>query len=160
LDILLPNTHNKLMDQKTKKAQVIIAAVDSERQSFVFLLMQTNEKRNQFWQNVTGKIEEKETFEEGALREAIEETALEIEALIDMVDLKLSFEFTDQRKRKVHEKCFLLILDKKFEVKIDPHEHQDYKWMGIDEIHDGVVKFSSNYEALEKARNTLKHWGI
>jgi 8-oxo-dGTP pyrophosphatase MutT (NUDIX family) len=148
------------MDQKTKKAQVVIAALDSDRHSFDFLLMQTNEKRNQFWQNITGKIENQETFEEGALREAIEETSLKVEALIDMVDLKLTFEFTDQRKRKVHEKCFLFILEEKFDVKIDPHEHQDFKWINIDSITDDSVKFPSNFEALQKAQKTLKHWGV
>jgi 8-oxo-dGTP pyrophosphatase MutT (NUDIX family) len=148
------------MDQKTKKAQVVLAAIDKDSQNFKFLLLQTNVKRGQFWQNVTGKIEKSETFEEGGLREAIEETKLSIESIVDIVDLGMNFEFTDGRSRKVTEKCFLIILDTIWEVKIDPKEHQDYKWIQQEDVQEGIVKYRSNLEALEKAKLILRHWGI
>lgn len=148
------------MDQKTKKAQVILAAIDNNSHNFNFLLLQTNERRGKFWQNVTGKIEDNETFEEGGLREAIEETKLSIESIVDIVDLGLSYDFTDQRSRKCHEKSFLIILDKKWDVTIDPKEHQDFKWVNQDQIEEGVVKFRSNLETLEKAKLILRHWGV
>lgn len=151
---------NNFMERKTKKAQVILAAIDETSQSFQFLLLQTNERRGKFWQNVTGKIEDEETFEEGGLREAMEETQLNIESIVDIVDLGLSYEFVDQHGRKVHEKSFLIILDQKWDVKIDPKEHIAYKWINTDEVEDGVVKFRSNYETLEKAKLTLRHWGV
>lgn len=147
------------MDQKTKKVQVILAAIDASSQDFKLLLLQTNEKRGKFWQNVTGKIEGNETFEEGGLREAIEETQLKIESIVDIIDLGMSFDFTDQRGRKVHEKCFLIILDKLWDVVIDPKEHQSFKWVNQDDIEEGIVKFRSNLEALEKAKLLLRHWG-
>jgi 8-oxo-dGTP pyrophosphatase MutT (NUDIX family) len=147
------------MDNKTKKVQSVIAAFDESSQSFFFLLLQTNKKRGEFWQNVTGKLEDQETFEEGALREAIEETQLQIEAIIDIVDLNLVYKFTDKWKRKVTEKCFLIILDKKWEVQIDDHEHQDHQWVKLDELTEGIVHYPSNYETLEKSRYLLKHWG-
>jgi 8-oxo-dGTP pyrophosphatase MutT (NUDIX family) len=147
------------MDQKTKKVQVILAAIDASSQDFKLLLLQTNEKRGKFWQNVTGKIEGNETFEEGGLREAIEETQLQIESIVDIIDLGMSFDFTDQRGRKVHEKCFLIILDKLWDVVIDPKEHQSFKWVNQDDIEEGIVKFRSNLEALEKAKLLLRHWG-
>ena len=147
------------MDSKRKKAQVVVAVIDDASHSFSFLLLQTNEKRGSFWQNVTGKLDGEETYEEGGLREAIEETNLDIEHIIDILDLGLSYNFTDQRGHKVHEKSFLIILDKKFEVKIDSHEHQAFKWVGLDEINDESVKFSSNLETIRKAQNILKHWG-
>jgi 8-oxo-dGTP pyrophosphatase MutT (NUDIX family) len=147
------------MDSKRKKAQVVLAAIDEASQSFAFLLLQTNEKRGSFWQNVTGKLEGNETYEEGGLREAIEETNLKIEHIIDIVDLGLSYNFTDQRSHKVHEKCFLIILDKKWDIKIDPHEHQTSKWIGLDDVNSDSVKFSSNLETLQKAQHILKHWG-
>jgi 8-oxo-dGTP pyrophosphatase MutT (NUDIX family) len=147
------------MANKTKKAQVILSVIDRESQSFQFLLLQTNIKRGSFWQNVTGKVEDGETFEEGGLREAIEETGLEIEKIVDMMDLGLKYEFIDQRERKVHEESFLMILDQKWEVQLDSHEHQNYKWVSIDEIHPEIVKHSSNFESLEKSRKILKHWG-
>ena len=147
------------MEEKTKKAQVVLAAIDDSSQSFQFLLLQTNERRGKFWQNVTGKIEEKETFEEGALREAIEETHLKIDSIVDILSLNLTYQFTDQHGRKVTEKCFLIILDKIWEVKIDPKEHISFKWVGAEEIKEGIVKFSSNFEVLEKALHILRSWG-
>lgn len=148
------------MNQKTKKAQVIIAAIDNTSHSFKFLLMQTNEQRGKFWQNVTGKIEDDETFEEGGLREAIEETALNIETIVDIVDLGLSYDFTDLRNRKVHEKSFLIISDKMWDIKIDPKEHQAFKWIDLDQVEEGIVKFRSNLETLEKAKLILRNWGV
>lgn len=152
--------HNHLMNQKTKKAQVIIAAIDNDSHSFKFLLLLTNDQRGKFWQNVTGKIEDEETFEEGGLREAIEETQLKIETIVDIVDLGLSYDFTDQRGRKVHEKSFLIICDKMWDIKIDPKEHQSFKWIEQDEVQEGIVKFRSNLETLEKAKLILRNWGV
>jgi 8-oxo-dGTP pyrophosphatase MutT (NUDIX family) len=148
------------MNQKTKKAQVLIAAIDNTSHSFKFLLLQTNEQRGKFWQNVTGKIEGDETFEEGGLREAIEETQLNIETIVDIVDLGLSYDFTDQRGRKVHEKSFLIICDKMWDITIDPKEHQAYKWINQDEVEEGIVKYRSNLEPLEKAKLILRNWGV
>lgn len=148
------------MNNKIRKAQVVIAVLDSECHSFNFLLLQTNKKRGEFWQNVTGKIEENETIEEGALREAIEETKLSIESIVDIIDLGLTFNFTDQRERKVFEKSFLIILDQKWDLQLDPHEHQDYRWISIDKLSDDLVKYRSNFESLEKAQHLLKHWGV
>lgn len=147
------------MSGKTKKAQVVLAAIDQASHSFNFLLLQTNERRGSFWQNVTGKIEDGETFEEGALREAIEETALEVESIVDILSLSLKYEFVDQRERKVHEESFLIIMDKKWEIKIDSSEHQGFKWVGISDIVRDSVKYESNFETLVKSQKLLKHWG-
>lgn len=147
------------MANKTKKAQVVLAVIDQPSQSFEFLLLQTNERRGSFWQNVTGKIEDNETFEEGGLREAIEETKLNIESIVDILSLGMKYEFTDQRDRNVTEECFLIILDSKWNVEIDPHEHQDFKWVPLNKITRDSVKFESNYETLVKSQNILRHWG-
>lgn len=148
------------MENKTKKAQVVLAVVDSDRQSFDFLLLQTNEKRGNFWQNVTGKIDEGETFEEGGLREVIEETGLNIESIIDIIDLGISHNFTDDKKRNCHEKCFLIIAEKKWPIKIDSKEHQQFKWVTMETLHPELVKHKGNFEALEKSAHMLKHWGL
>lgn len=147
------------MSNKTKKAQVVIAAFDAQSRSFLFLLLQTNARRGEFWQNVTGKIEKEESYEAGALREAIEETALNVDHIMDMVDLGLKHEFSDNRGRSVHEKSFLIVLDQRWEIKIDPHEHQAFRWVPINEIHPEMVKYPGNFEALEKAQQVLRHWG-
>lgn len=148
------------MSVKTKKAQVVIAAIDKASQAQEFLLLQTNERKGSFWQNITGKVEDEETYEEGGLREAIEETGLLLESILEILDLGLCYEFTDQHKRKVVEETFLIITDQKWEVRIDPEEHQSFKWVHIDQINEDSVKYSSNYEALTHARKLIKLWGV
>lgn len=147
------------MANKIRKAQVVLAVIDEQRHSFDFLLLQTNQDRGSFWQNVTGKIEDGETIEEGGLREAIEETNLKVEAIVDMISLGLVYEFTDTRNRKVYEESFLLILDGRWDIKIDPHEHQRFKWVHFEEINRDIVKHESNFECLKKSQTILKHWG-
>jgi 8-oxo-dGTP pyrophosphatase MutT (NUDIX family) len=147
------------MANKIKKAQVVLAVINERQQGFDFLLLQTNQERGSFWQNITGKIEEGETIEEGGLREAIEETGLSLESIVDMISLGLKFDFTDSRNRKVHEECFLLILDTKWPIKIDPHEHQNFQWIHFTEINRDVVKHDSNFQCLKKSLTILKHWG-
>lgn len=141
------------MARKTRKAQVVIAGYDAKSQSVKFLLMQTNVKRGSFWQNVTGKIDEGEAYEEGALREAMEETSVHPEWMIQFIDLDLSHEFIDEKNRDVHERSFLLLLDRTFPVTIDPHEHQGFRWEENPERES--VKHLGNFEAIQKARMIL-----
>ncbi len=141
------------MSKKTRKAQVVIAALNAESQSLSYLLLQTNVRRGEFWQNVTGKIDKGESYKEGAIREAIEETALRPEWIVGFIDLELSHKFIDERKRDVHEKSYFLILDRTFDVIIDPHEHQDYVWVG--EPNRQSVKHEGNFEAILKARDIV-----
>jgi 8-oxo-dGTP pyrophosphatase MutT (NUDIX family) len=147
------------MKEITRKAQVVLAAFDSSRQKFFFLLLRTNQRRGLFWQNITGKVEHGESFEDGALREAMEETGLKAEMLVDLRDLQMAFEFTDQYQRQVKEKVFLLITQAPWEITLDPSEHAEFKWLSEDEVHATVVKFPSNGEALMKALQELKRWG-
>jgi 8-oxo-dGTP pyrophosphatase MutT (NUDIX family) len=142
------------MSKKTRKAQVVICGYDAHSQSLSFLLLQTNQKRGEFWQNVTGKVDPGETYEEGAIREVIEETGLNPESVVHFIDLKLSHDFIDERKRNVHEKSFLLIVDHVFPVKIDPHEHMHFRWEK--NLHRFVVKHHGNFEALERAEKIIE----
>ena len=144
------------MKTKHKKVQVVIAALDPEIGIYKILLLMTNEKRGSFWQNVTGSVEENETFEEAALREAIEETGLNIEHIVDLVDLGHTLEFTDQRKRKVTEKSFLLLCDQIWKIKIDPHEHQESHWCELGKLHPESVKWSGNWDAIKTSINLIK----
>lgn len=142
------------MPTKTRKAQVVIAGYDAQSQSVSYLLLQTNQRRGEFWQNVTGKVDPGETYEEGALREVIEETKLNPDWIIHFIDLKLSHNFIDERKRDVHEKAYLCLIDRTFPVTIDPHEHMNHRW----EKNPGrsSVKHAGNYEAIQLSRKILE----
>jgi 8-oxo-dGTP pyrophosphatase MutT (NUDIX family) len=148
------------MANKTKKAQVVLAAPDPESQTYFVLLLQTNERRGRFWQNVTGKLEKSETFEEGALREAMEETGLDQGSVVDLIDLNLTHEFVDQRSREVIERAFLLVLDGQWKVKLDPQEHEAFRWVELDGINRDSVMHLGNFEALERALRILRQRGV
>lgn len=146
------------MARKTRKAQIVICGYDAKSRSLRYLLLQTNKKRGSFWQNVTGKIDAGEDYVEGALREVMEETGVKPKWTILFRDLKLSHEFIDERKRDVHERSYLLLVDRVFKVKIDPHEHQGYKW--VRKPKRSSVKHFGNFEAIKKAMKSLKEFDL
>jgi lipoyl(octanoyl) transferase len=147
------------MKPKHRKAQVVLAAIDPKQQKFKVLLLQTNKKRGEFWQNITGKVEDGESFDEGALRETMEETGLALEWLIEFLDLGLTHEFVDQRQRRCQERSFLVLIEHEFPVRLDPNEHQAYRWVELEALDQDSVKYPTNYESLQRARDLLRQWG-
>lgn len=143
------------MEGRHKKVQVVLAAPNSAGE-WHFLIFKTNKERGRFWQNVTGSLEGKETFEEGALREAQEESAMPMEAIVDIRDLALTFTFTDRWKRKVEEKAFLIVLDRQWDPELDPKEHDECRWFPATELAEKQVEWPSNFEALSKAARILR----
>ena len=150
---------NKLMSMK-KKVQVVIAGLDKSSGTYKILLLMTNEKRGSFWQNVTGSVEKNESEEAAALREVMEETGLKLEDVVDLIDLKLIHHFTDSRDKKCQEYSFLLITDKQWKIKIDPHEHQESHWCEIDKLSIHSVKYDTNWETLQKAIKLIKRYVV
>ena len=146
------------MSNKTKKAQVVLAVLDAKNHSFSFLLMQLIEKRGGFWQNVTGKIDEGESFDEGALREAEEESGLKLENVVEMIDLKIEHHFIDFRNRDCRERAFLVVLNSFWDVKLDPKEHQNFKWVQMKDLRRDCVHYEGNFEAIAKSCEILKNW--
>lgn len=133
-----------------RKVQSILFYCDANKQN-QFLLLRTNERRGSFWQNITGGVDEGEAYEAAALREAIEETGLSEENLEELRSLDLHFNFHDQWGNDVHEEVFLIKCKERFDVTIDPKEHQDFKWAAQTELTKDSVKFESNWQALQKA---------
>ncbi|MCB9060170.1 MAG: NUDIX domain-containing protein [Halobacteriovoraceae bacterium] len=130
-------------DKITLKVQVVIYHPKTEE----FLILQTNERRGGFWQNVTGSVESNENILDAARRELIEETSLEID---DIRILDIEFKFEDQWKRSVQEKCFLAKVKSKG-VLLDPFEHQSFIWKKKNQISKETYKYSSNFECFLKS---------
>ncbi len=137
--------------QKHLKIQIVVLA--KENKNYYLLLLKTNERRGSFWQNITGSLEKDESFEEAAHREFLEETGISA-APIQEEDLSLDFTFEDQWKRDVYEKTYMYLLDHRYPIKIEPHEHSDYRWINVQEVKPDAYKFPSNYKTFCKA---LKH---
>jgi 8-oxo-dGTP pyrophosphatase MutT (NUDIX family) len=134
--------------KKHKKIQVTTIAMSQNK--YQLLLLQTNQQRGAFWQNMTGSVEEGESFLEGAVRETHEETGIEI-GPTKLIDLGLEFKFQDQWQREVTERCYLLLLKNKPEIVIDSKEHQAFIWKNIEDVVEADFKFQSNYAVFKHA---------
>lgn len=137
-----------------KKIQTILFFRNANKQK-TFLLLRTNQRRKNFWQNVTGSLDQDETFESAAIREAQEETGLSKSNILSVHDLELSFEFFDQWKKDVLEKCFAIEVKEEFSIELDPSEHDQFKWVNQEDLNSDIVKFESNWIALEKVNKSL-----
>lgn len=136
-----------------RKVQTILCVKKAE--DFQFLLLKMNKRRNYFWQNVTGSVEENETFFDAALREAMEETGLSKDNIEKTIPLDLSFEFTDQWDNQVLEKVFLILCKRDWDIKLDPTEHDEFRWIDARAINRTSVHYETNYNALLLARERL-----
>lgn len=144
------------MPKKRRKAQVVVCMQEALSQNISFLILQTNKKRGQFWQNVTGSIDEDETYLEGALREAKEETGIGKKNIEEIIDLEKTHRFIDRKNREVKERVFLLLAKSSWKIQIDPKEHSDYKWIEMTKALDNPLEYPTNNEALELAAKFLK----
>jgi len=133
-----------------RKVQSIIFYCDSGRKKQI-LLLQMNKKRNLLWQNVTGSVDAGEDFRSAAIREAKEETALTSENINSITETDLVFNFHDQWKKDVTEKVFIIQCNQHWDVKLDPSEHEHYKWISEEDLTRDSVHYESNYQALSKA---------
>lgn len=98
------------------------------------------------FQNITGSVEDNETFEKGALRELSEETGI----TADLIDIDLNFQFADRWGHEVVEKVFLCHLKNIPSITLS-EEHISFKWVPIENVKPEDFVFPSNFEAFRKA---------
>ena len=139
---------------KKRKAQAVIFYC-AENNVKHFLLLKMNERRNHYWQNITGFVEDHEDFSTGAKREATEETNLNPENIKKVTDLGMIFEFHDRWGNDVIEEVFAIETREKWKVVLDLTEHQDFVWIKESELRRDCVHFDSNYQALLKVKESL-----
>jgi 8-oxo-dGTP pyrophosphatase MutT (NUDIX family) len=142
-----------IMQKIKKKAQVLILTQVGRTKKV--LLLRTNKKRGQFWQNVTGSVEKKESFFEGALRELHEETGLNLDHIVKFQKLNLAFKFKDRFNKNVVEEAFLVVVNGIFTPKLDAKEHDKFQWKNASSIKQSTYKFGSNYRTLIEALECL-----
>jgi len=93
-----------------------------------------------WWQSVTGMMEPGETPEQTAHRELLEETGLT--GTLRPLDLTHSFwvdstivHFPDPEPRFNTEICYSMEVAPEAEVRLEPSEHSEYLWCGLEEAH-------------------------
>jgi len=134
-----------------RKIQVIIIQIETNPSEV--LLLKTNQKRQGFWQNVTGSVEEGETYVDAAKRELFEETGLITSQLLP---LATTIAFIDRQGCEVEEKCFLALFDKKPSNIQISHEHEKFLWVKIDEMDKNKYGHESSYTTYLEATSFLK----
>ena len=138
--------------ENKEKVQVVIIAENQKNPQV--LILQMNEKRSSFWQNVTGSVEPEDTkLLNAAKRELSEETNIN-NAKIRELDIQ--FKFIDQYNNHVIEYCFLAIIpSSEVNIVLDPGEHQNYRWVALNDVSKDSFTYESNFFAFEKAKEAL-----
>ena len=104
-------------------------------------------ERGGFWQPVTGGVDSGEELGRAALREATEETGLDFEGRPH----SLQYQFTYTAKdREFEEHVYSLRVSQAGQqVRLDPHEHVDYRWVTARDA-ASMLKHASNAEGLSR----------
>jgi len=129
-----------------RKVQVVI--IDKNEETPRLLQFKTNALRGGFWQNITGSVEEGETWEEAAVRELFEESGLKLGPL---TDLNFHFKFLIKKEKTVEEHCFLALLTSAHVVQLS-HEHDEFRYIPLEDVRPEHFGFASSYDAFLKAK--------
>lgn len=114
----------------------------------LLLLTHPRGEHGAFWQPVTGSVDEGETTQTGAAREAREETGLANTENVRALGYEFSFDGRGGKPQ--HEVVYSLETGgaQPPQIQIDPKEHSRYEWVKPEEALSRL-KFESNQRALE-----------
>jgi dATP pyrophosphohydrolase len=121
-----------------------------------YLLLKTTPEREDFWQPVTGGLEEGETNIEALKREVWEETGIKnVARIVENVDY---FEYSSAHFVKgfdfIKEYVFGVEVDPKERIALDGKEHCRFRWCSFQEALR-LLKWDENKKALSKLNEIL-----
>ncbi|HEV7242345.1 MAG TPA: lipoyl(octanoyl) transferase LipB [Thermoanaerobaculia bacterium] len=129
---------------------VKVVVHDGER----VLLLHRKAERGNFWQPITGAIENGESTLDAARRELREETGHELEPV--SLDLTQSFMIESQYLESRHpvpviasEPAFEVLVDSRLPIRIDSLEHDTWGWFTFAEAYERI-RWSDDREAIER----------
>jgi lipoyl(octanoyl) transferase len=118
------------------------------------LLLHRRPERGNFWQPITGSIEDGESPLQAARREIVEETGNRGEP--HEIDLRQSFMIESQYLASRYpvpiiasEIGFAATLDSRLPIRVDPDEHDDFGWFTFPEAYERI-RWTDDREALER----------
>ena len=134
--------------------QVLIYPVRKTNEDLEYLMLKRVKDRGGFWQGVTGAPENDETLSEAAIRELYEETGYNPLNLIK-TDISYIIPMEDRWKdiypeetTEIPEYLFIAKIDESSPPKIDPIEHNDWKWCSYQEAMN-LLSLEDNKTALD-----------
>lgn len=141
--------------------QVLIYPVRKIKEDLEYLMLKRVKKRGGFWQGVTGAPENGESLYEGAKRELYEETGY-ISVHLTKTDISYIIPMEDRWKdiypkgtREIPEYLFIAMIHQLGPPKIDPIEHNDWKWCSYEEAMN-LLSLEDNKRALEYVQELLR----
>ena len=140
--------------------QVLVYPVRQRGSKWEYLLLRRIERREGFWQGVTGGVEQGEELDEAARRELFEETGF-VPLKLERIDFSYSFPVADEWRylyapdvREIIEYVFVAYVDAGKEPVLDYREHDHYKWYNIQEALI-LLNWPENREALKRCHETI-----
>ncbi len=134
--------------------QVLVYPVKAVDNGWEYLLLHRLASRGDFWQGVTGGVEQGEEFADAARREMIEETGL-VPSTIQKVDYTFSYPVAEkwrhlyaQGVEEITEYVFLAQVGGQQAPLLDAREHDQWKWCGFEAALNSLI-WPGNIEALK-----------
>ncbi|MBY8980971.1 MAG: NUDIX domain-containing protein [Candidatus Lokiarchaeota archaeon] len=141
--------------------QVSIYPVRKTNREWKYLMLKRVKNRGGFWQGVTGAPENGETNSEAARRELYEETGY---SSVNLIKTEISYiiPMEDRWKdiypvatKEIPEYLFIAVIQQPDSPKIDPIEHNDWKWCSYEEAMN-LLSLDDNKRALKYVLQFLK----
>lgn len=141
--------------------QVLIYPVQAVESGWEYLLLHRLVNRGNFWQGVTGGVEEGEEIHQAARRELIEETGL-LPAEIQKIDYAYSFPVAEGWRHlyaegvaEIVEYVYIAYVEGQQKPTIDNREHDKWQWCGFDQALQLLI-WPGNIEALKQCNHSLE----
>jgi dATP pyrophosphohydrolase len=142
--------------------QVLVYVARLNGGEWQYLLLHRVARQDDFWQGVTGGVEHGETPRQAAYRALREETGFTPGWLVDL-GYDYTFPLADKWRDlyaagvdEIHEFVFVAEVSGRERPRIDPREHNRWKWSGFEEA-VALLLWPENITALRRADAWLRH---
>ena len=119
---------------------------------YKFLVLKRTPEDGDFWQPLTGTVNDGEKLAECLKRELKEETG--INDLISVTDEIWRFDWKNKKDETIIEFVFGIELDANSQVKLNLSEHTEYKWCNFDEAMN-LLGRENNKKAFDKFKEKI-----